>query len=711
MGLDALRPAGESFFHHPAHLGLLVMLGLACWWLGRRPRSAGWLPAALVVGAVLGGLGAWLAPSTGSRALLGLIFWELAIASLVAAGLAATPRAAQPPPPEFWGLLAVATAMRTVWLTSIPIRAHVEEIWVGLWCRFCVDGQTGLFGTGFFGNPLLHFCLDGILLKLLGDDLLALRLGSVLVGVVTVALVHRLTHELFGDRWAALIAGSFVATHHALIHYSRTGGHYVDAALAVTVTVYLLARARTSGWGPGLLAGLASGVMVQGYIATRAAVVLALLMLLGAMSRKRIASTVRTAAAFGLGLAATLGPQLVYYLQHPSALSERESDVLAFSPLGLLSGSSQDWSTLLANAKRAAVVFTIGTDPDSHYGPSLPFVVWLWVPLVIVGIAALFRLRDRRTGLVLSWLFVVIGLGAIATEDQIWRRTLATIPAIAIAAGAAVTWFAASSSTGRRWRATLLLLTIGGGLHQVHYNLWRHDDFRPIDLPTATARLVAESDDPVQLFTLPELGEESAHLELLAADRTFTVVSDPARLAPGPVVVSSIHAGMVPELLKLPGASVTAPFGALPTIGTTLPSVLENLKTPPVLVHLSRPIDRDRGYRISPGARWSPLGVFDYRRRDNPDLTRAIIATEVEMTRPGRVRIDARARRAGIATFLDARPVANHRELELPVGTHRVEATFEPRIAVDSFQLGVTVEAGAGVCCRPPAEGSAAQSR
>ena len=87
-------------------------------------------------------------------------------------------------------------------------------------------------------NPPIYRMILGEWMGYIGTSPFAIRLFSVLMGVITVAILYRLGGEIFGRR-VANIAGIMAAVSPALVHYSREAKGYSLLILAVSLSVLL----------------------------------------------------------------------------------------------------------------------------------------------------------------------------------------------------------------------------------------------------------------------------------------------------------------------------------------------------------------------------------------------------------------------------------------------------------------------------------------
>ena len=126
-----------------------------------------------------------------------------------------------------WWLVAflfVAALLRFPQLTESPPGLHYDEAANAiLSADIGVRGDRPVFISSYTGKEVFFFYVAGGLMAALGEQVLALRLASAFMGVLTVAVTYRLLREIWvQNRMVALFAAALLATSfwHVLFRHS-----------------------------------------------------------------------------------------------------------------------------------------------------------------------------------------------------------------------------------------------------------------------------------------------------------------------------------------------------------------------------------------------------------------------------------------------------------------------------------------------------------
>ncbi len=187
-------------------------------------------------------------------------------------------------------ILLVAGIFRLWQLDRFPPGLFGDEAVNGLDALDALAGRPQIFYPANFGREGLHMLLLAPVIRLLGPTALALRLPSVLAGIVTALATYWLGRELFARTWlrgtlVPLLAALFLSTSYWHIHFSRFGirGVFTPLMAALAFAAFWRGANRTAdtvaagrsvlrdgrSWGWFLLAGLFTGLGVHFYTASR----------------------------------------------------------------------------------------------------------------------------------------------------------------------------------------------------------------------------------------------------------------------------------------------------------------------------------------------------------------------------------------------------------------------------------------------------------
>lgn len=380
-------------------------------------------------------------------------------------------------------IILVAAALRLFDLTDIPPGLHYDEATNGVIARdIAFGGYRPLFIASFTGKETLWFYLAALVMRLVGPDVFALRLTSVLIGTLSVAATGWVVQRLYaGDSrrdGLALLAMAVlaVAFWHGVL--SRLAFRAISQPLMQALSLGLLLQGlRTPARSRRHLvwmavAGMATGLTAYTYLAARlfpvpVAVALVVFIVGG---RDRLA-LLRGVAVYGLAAALVFAPLGVFFLRNPETFGTRIGQVAPATPGEVLEG----W-------RLAARMFFVSGDPlwrfnlpgKPIFGPVLGIFFVAGVVAVVHDVFHAGEALDRARGaLLLVWLPVMLAPTALAvggiTPSNLRAVGLAPLialyPALGIMAVAA--WLRGQSRVARRTALpAVLALTVfaGGGL-------------------------------------------------------------------------------------------------------------------------------------------------------------------------------------------------------------------------------------------------------
>jgi len=145
---------------------------------------------------------------------------------------------------------------------------HAEKLYDG---QDILDGQAKVFFERNTGREAFQFYWTALMVKLFGTGIsfMSLKLGTVLVGIITLYFIFRLGDEL-GGRWVGLYALLFAGVAYWSNIISRIGLRFPLYPFCVApVMFYLIRGLRTNQRNDFIWAGLWLGIGLHGYTASR----------------------------------------------------------------------------------------------------------------------------------------------------------------------------------------------------------------------------------------------------------------------------------------------------------------------------------------------------------------------------------------------------------------------------------------------------------
>ena len=434
----------------------------------------------------------------------------------------------------YWPLLALlilllAAAFRLVALGDVPPGLAQDEVLDADIALFIRGGEHALFFRHGYGHEPLYHYLAAPFAPLLGDNLLAIRLPSVYLGLLLVALTMRWARRDYGTV-AAVVAGLGLAISWWPVIFSRIGIRPILAPLLLVTAVWFWPLRRATVTQRGLwsaaLAGFWLGLSTYSYTAARVAPLIPALMIpvlaIAPVLRRTSVATPRIPtpspqpsptgrgslprhpplatrpprlpSPFGRGLGrGSTRPQLAY------AAVVLAVSLLVYAPLALTLRANPELQQRLdqlegplvalragdagpvAQATLATLgVFSVGGDPRWTYGPpGRPLFDPLTAVLFYAGLAlALWRWRRPVYALLPIWLAVALLPSALSPDAPSTVRLVGALPVVYLLPGLAV---AAATERLRTWpanRTTATRRTIGGAVLAVAWLLATFNGYR-----------------------------------------------------------------------------------------------------------------------------------------------------------------------------------------------------------------------------------------
>ncbi|HYU17903.1 MAG TPA: glycosyltransferase family 39 protein, partial [Chloroflexota bacterium] len=476
--------------------------------------------------------------------------WTAWAASLVAAGSVAWSLAGRPRP-ALWPTRELAAVLVLTALGAAFRLYRLDELPPGLWWDEAVGGLEALkilrqpdyrpiYAAGLVNSGYLWFYLSAAFVNWLGPTPQALRLAALVGGVLYVPVMYGLGRQLFGPR-AALPAAAIAAVLLWNVNFSRNGWSYAWTLTSDALAITLLARALLLHRpGAALAAGLAWGIALHAYTASRLILPIALALVAIIALRERQRFLVRHAASLAtccLGIILAASPLLLDAWLRPADYAARPQQVFIWNEVQ----RAGRLDPLLDSLRQHVLMFNVAGDRNGRHNlPGAPMLDQVTAALFVLGLGlALTRLRQPAWLLVVLWCVVGLMGGALTLAfeaPQALRAIEAQTPAILFAAGALGVLPAlarrARSDTGARWGTALvgILLASAVGLNYQAYFVLKATDFAAWAAYSTSEAIAAQRAEPLAASAnvyLDDTWVDHPTVKFLAPD-----LKEPRRLDP-----------------------------------------------------------------------------------------------------------------------------------------------------------------------------------
>ncbi|NOX60859.1 MAG: hypothetical protein GXP42_02760 [Chloroflexi bacterium] len=335
-------------------------------------------------------------------------------------------------------IMFAAIFFRVHLIRSVPPGIFIDETNAALDALRILEGRPdSLFGTGWFETPNGFVYLQTLFFRLFGTTFFALKVQSLLPGILTVLALYFLAREMFGVR-PALIATAFLAVNRWHINMSRWGWNEVYPPLIqILALLFILRGARRQRWGDWALAGLLLGLGMYTYLAIRLVALGVALYLLYRILVERgfLRKSWQGLVLFSTIYLLTFAPLGFTYYKNPFTFLNRSQQVSILNDIRAAGG---DLQPLKESALRHLKMFHVQGDRNARHNlPGEPMLDPITGAFFLLGLVwALWRWRDHKHGLLFIWILTGLLGGVLSQLNEAPQayRTLAVTPAIALLA-------------------------------------------------------------------------------------------------------------------------------------------------------------------------------------------------------------------------------------------------------------------------------------
>ncbi|MFO7540958.1 MAG: glycosyltransferase family 39 protein, partial [Chloroflexota bacterium] len=329
------------------------------------------------------------------------------------------------------GVLLLAALMRLVLFQDLPPGLAQDEVLDADIAQLIRQGQHALFFREGYGHEPLYHYFAAPFAPLLGDNVLAVRLPSIILGLLLIAATMRWLRREFSPL-IAVVTGCLLAVSWWPIIFSRIGIRPIMLPLFLVGMAYFWQR---RPW----LAGLCLGLSLYTYTAARVVFLIPLLFIGYQFVERRLSrwlpgpNPAQSVTRYLPPLLILLLTGLIYLplgltLRADPTLQQRVDQLSG--PLDALRAG--DAGPLWETTQATLGVFSLTGDPRSTYTvPDLPLFDPLTAVFFHLGLLLLiWRWRQPRYALLLIWLLVGLIPSAVTPDAPSIIRLIGVLPVV-----------------------------------------------------------------------------------------------------------------------------------------------------------------------------------------------------------------------------------------------------------------------------------------
>lgn len=324
-------------------------------------------------------------------------------------------------------LLLIAFGLRTTDLLRVPPGLHNDEVAYAEITETVTQGRLAIFFPENIGNEGLAYYFAAPFMKVLGLNLLAVRLPAVFISLIAACLSWAFTRRLFGAIAAIAALASFAVIFWT-VAFGRIGLHVVMLVPLATLAAYCLWRVqsvtgrRVYVWWA--LSGTCIGAAIDTYTAARILPVI-LVVFGGYILIARRAEWKKWWGGIAIALIAAAlvaAPLFITLAQNP------QEDQLGFFDIDrpLRELRQGNVPPVIETSLRTLGMFGFVGDPLPYYGiPDRPFLDPISFLLLVGGLLiVLWRWRRPKYAFLFIWFFISLAPGMLSQPAPNSTRTL-----------------------------------------------------------------------------------------------------------------------------------------------------------------------------------------------------------------------------------------------------------------------------------------------
>ncbi len=368
--------------------------------------------------------------------------------------------------------------MRIYHIESIPPGLHGDEAWSGIEAVEILEGRAYTpYSPNVYGQTTMYFYFVAFLFKLLGATPVAIRLVSVVFGILTIPALYLFTRKACSAE-VALCASFLLAVSRWHITLSRIGMMIVLGSFFAILTFYYLLRALDSkSTRDFILSGIFLSLGLNGYMAFRLVPFVFLLFLCFLLLRykEQIADNLKGLTLFFASALVTITPLALYAVCNWDIFMGRVGAINIFKDHSFM----ESISLLGDNVRATLLMFNYEGCVWPHKNlPGEQMLDPILAMFFVLGLTlALYKWHTRTNFLLLSWFGVALlpGFLSIPAADS-FRTSIVNPPAIIFGA-IAIYWLGDELrqilSHKRMAAVVIIFLLISSGAY--NYNAYFHE--------------------------------------------------------------------------------------------------------------------------------------------------------------------------------------------------------------------------------------------